>query len=61
VNNGVSIYVVQGLLGHANIKATQRYAHLADDTLSQAAELIPTALAGSKMESATFVERECAA
>jgi integrase len=41
VNNGVSIYVVQGLLGHANVRATQRYAHLANETLSDAAELIP--------------------
>lgn len=42
VNNGVSIYVVQGLLGHANVRATQRYAHLANETLSDAVELIPT-------------------
>ena len=42
VNKGVSIYVVQGLLGHANVRATQRYAHLANETLSDAAELIPT-------------------
>jgi integrase len=41
VNNGVSIYIVQGLLGHANVRATQRYAHLANETLSDAAELIP--------------------
>ena len=41
VNKGVSIYVVQGLLGHANVRATQRYAHLANETLSDAAELIP--------------------
>ena len=27
VNHGVSLYVVQGLLGHANTRATQRYAH----------------------------------
>ena len=40
VNKGVSIYVVQGLLGHANVRATQRYAHLANETLSDAAELI---------------------
>ena len=44
VNKGVSIYVVQGLLGHANVRATQRYAHLANETLSDAAELIPTVL-----------------
>lgn len=33
----MSIYVVQGLLGHANVRATQRYAHLANETLSDAA------------------------
>src|SRR6516164_3527851 len=44
VNKGVSIYVVQGLLGHANVRATQRYAHLADETLSAASELIPSVL-----------------
>jgi integrase len=42
VNKGVSIYVVQGLLGHANVRATQRYAHLANETLSDAAEVIPS-------------------
>ena len=40
VNKGVSIYVVQGLLGHTLVKTTQRYAHLADATLSEAAEVI---------------------
>ena len=40
VNKGVSIYVVQGLLGHTLVRTTQRYAHLADETLSQAAEII---------------------
>jgi integrase len=42
VNKGVSIYIVQGLLGHSNVRATQRYAHLANETLSDAAELIPS-------------------
>ncbi len=28
VNSGVSLYVVQGLLGHAHARYTQRYAHL---------------------------------
>ena len=33
VNNGVSIYDVQKLLGHNSIKTTQRYAHLSSEHL----------------------------
>ena len=40
VNEGVSLYVVQALLGHANARTTQRYAHLASDTLSDATEIV---------------------
>jgi site-specific recombinase XerD len=40
VNDGISLYVVQGLLGHTQVRATQRYAHLADETLSGAAEVV---------------------
>jgi integrase len=32
------LYTVQLLLGHANAKATQRYAHLAQPTLADAAD-----------------------
>ena len=38
VNDGQSLYTVQQLLGHANVKATQRYAHLSKDTLVNAAQ-----------------------
>ena len=38
VNEGKPLYTVQRLLGHANAKATQRYAHLARETLAEAAE-----------------------
>jgi transcriptional regulator with XRE-family HTH domain len=38
INRGVSLYVVQKLLGHTQIKTTQRYAHLAEETLQGAAE-----------------------
>lgn len=44
VNNGTSLYVVQNLLGHAHARTTQRYAHLAPDTLSDAAEVVATVL-----------------
>jgi len=40
VNQGVSLYVVQGLLGHTQPRTTQRYAHLAQDTLLDAAEVV---------------------
>jgi site-specific recombinase XerD len=40
VNKGVSIFVVQGLLGHSLVRTTQRYAHLANATLSDAAEIV---------------------
>lgn len=40
VNNGVSLYIVQGLLGHAHARYTQRYAHLTPDTLLNAAETV---------------------
>jgi len=39
VNQGVSLYVVQGLLGHSQVRMTQRYAHLAPHTLLDAAEV----------------------
>ena len=38
VNDGKGLYTVQQLLGHANGKATQRYAHLTRETLAEAAE-----------------------
>jgi integrase len=38
VNEGKQLYRVQRLLGHANAKATQRYAHLAPEALADAAE-----------------------
>jgi site-specific recombinase XerC len=40
VNEGVSLYVVQALLGHANARTTQRYAHLASDTLTDATQIV---------------------
>ena len=39
VNSGVSLYVVQNLLGHTQVRTTQRYAHLDNETLSGAAGL----------------------
>jgi integrase len=47
VNRGVSLYVVQGLLGHSQVRMTQRYAHLAPQTLLDAAEMVAAVIGGS--------------
>ena len=38
VNAGVDLFAVGKVLGHANYQSTQRYAHLANDTLLKAVE-----------------------
>ncbi|MGE0493215.1 MAG: tyrosine-type recombinase/integrase [Vulcanimicrobiota bacterium] len=40
VSAGVPLYTVQKMLGQADPKTTQRYAHLADEALRDAAELL---------------------
>jgi integrase len=40
VNNGKELYDVQNLLGHTNLRSTQRYSHLSPERLGQAAEVI---------------------
>lgn len=44
VNGGVSLYVVQQLLGHCSPATTQRYAHLQQETLGKASEVAAEAL-----------------
>ena len=48
VNRGISLYVVQGLLGHASPRMTQRYAHLAPQTLLDAAETVSSVICDSR-------------
>lgn len=45
VNQGVSLYGVQTLLGHSNATMTQRYAHLAPSLLSDRVELVSAQVA----------------
>lgn len=40
VSSGLSLAIVGRLLGHTNPLTTQRYAHLADDPLREAAEVM---------------------
>ena len=44
INNGRSLYEVQKLLGHADISTTQRYAHLSQDTLQEATEIVSASI-----------------
>lgn len=44
VNAGRSLYEVQKILGHTQIKTTQRYAHLSADSLLSAANEVPNIL-----------------
>jgi integrase len=48
INSGRSLYEVQKLLGHTQIKTTQRYAHLAPETLLEATN-VATRAVGSLM------------
>ena len=41
VNAGRSLYEVQELLGHADIRTTSRYAHLSQERLFEAVEAVP--------------------
>ena len=40
VNNGRSLYEVQRILGHTQVKTTQRYSHLSQDSLLSAANTV---------------------
>lgn len=40
VNQGVSLYEVQKLLGHSSISITQRYAHLSNESLKNAVDVV---------------------
>lgn len=44
INNGRSLYEVQKILGHTQIKTTQRYAHLSQESLLAAANAISKAV-----------------
>lgn len=38
VNGGIDLFAVGKVLGHASVQSTQRYSHLANDTLLKAVE-----------------------
>ena len=46
INAGRTLYEVQNILGHTQVKTTQRYAHLSHDTLLDATNSVNTTLGG---------------
>lgn len=44
VNGGASLYQVQALLGHASPQTTQRYSHLASNTLRDVSQMVSLAV-----------------
>ena len=48
VKQGISLYLVQKVLGHSTIQVTERYSHLAPDQLQLAANAIDQAMAEHK-------------
>jgi integrase len=53
---GLSLQIIGRLLGHTQARTTQRYAHLADDPLREAADKIGAVIAGAGMASAKVVD-----
>jgi integrase len=49
INSGRTLYEVQHILGHTQVKTTQRYAHLSQDTLLAAANSATAALGSAMM------------
>jgi len=49
INSGRTLYEVQHILGHTQIKTTQRYAHLSQDTLLAAANAAADAVGTAMM------------
>jgi len=49
INSGRTLYEVQHILGHTQVKTTQRYAHLSQDTLLAAANSATVALGAAML------------
>ena len=52
---GLSLPIIGRLLGHTQSRTTQRYAHLADDPLREAAEKIGAVITGAGKPGAPIV------
>jgi integrase len=58
VSGGVGLPLLGGLLGHADVKTTQRYAHLANDPLRRAANATAETIAGALQGGGKVIDLE---
>jgi integrase len=56
-SSGVSLHIIGGLLGHAEPRTTQRYAHLTDDALRKATETAGAVIAGGTSAEIVKIKR----
>ena len=58
VKQGISLYLVQKVLGHSTIQVTERYSHLAPDQLALAAGAIDKVVAEGRAENVILFEKK---
>jgi site-specific recombinase XerD len=58
VEDGVSLYTVQKLLGHTQIKQTERYSHLSPENFRGAVKVLETAILKAKKKKGELVKFE---
>lgn len=58
VNQGVSLFMVQKILGHSSPKTTQRYSHLSDSTLRAASETVSNLVNQAVRSAATEADKK---
>jgi len=49
IQSGVDLYTVKEILGHGSIALTERYSHLADSALKEAAKKMPSLTTGDQV------------
>jgi len=57
IQSGVDLYTVKEILGHGSIALTERYSHLADHALKQAAQKMPDLTRKPKLEKIVTLRR----
>jgi site-specific recombinase XerD len=57
IASGVDLYTVKSILGHSTIALTERYSHLANDALREAAKKMPSLPTGDQAGKVVKIKR----